>query len=221
MSQNLSPVRLPIEHQSLSRIEGTLQVNAARLAGVSVAVVSTPRDYFNVIKSSESGICDCSQKTTVSELYRHLGKTAALKASKIVGRMDVALEIVQDTFLKLWKQKPIFPDRKAAFVWVYRTTHNAAIDHLRLAVNKHTDIEQCSPGLLGSILPDNSLEDRQLIMRAAGLLSERELQIVMYVMVDGMTQGEIAEVLTVSRKTVVRVWQKIDEKLSEFRREFI
>lgn len=196
-------------------------MNAVRLAGVPIAVVSTPPDYLSVIDNPNQGICDCSVKDTVADLYRLLGKTAALKASKIVGRMDVALEIVQETFLKLWKQKPVFPDKKAAYMWVYRTTHNAAIDHLRLAVNKHSAVDLCTPGETGSVLPNNSLEDRQLIMRAAAQLSERELQIVMYVMVDGMTQGEIGDVLGVSRKTVVRDWQKIDEKLTAFRREFI
>jgi DNA-binding CsgD family transcriptional regulator len=39
-------------------------------------------------------------------------------------------------------------------------------------------------------------------------------------MVDGMTQGEIADVIGVSRKTVVRDWQKIEEKLTAFRKEF-
>jgi DNA-binding CsgD family transcriptional regulator len=57
-------------------------------------------------------------------------------------------------------------------------------------------------------------------MRATADLSDREVQILIYVMVDGMTQGDIADVIGVSRKTVVRDWQKIEEKLSAFRREF-
>ena len=172
------------------------------------------------LKSVGNQICDCGVEKVVSDLYKLVGKTAALKATKVVGRMDVALEIVQETFLKLWKSKLIFPDKKAAYIWIYKTTHNAAIDYIRLAMNKNSSIDQCAPNDLASILPNTSVEDRQLILRATADLSEREVQILVYVMVDGMTQGDIADVIGVSRKTVVRDWQKIEEKLSAFRREF-
>jgi RNA polymerase sigma-70 factor (ECF subfamily) len=188
------------------------------MAGVRIAVVPDLEDETSE-QVAVSGELDCTRADAVSELYELVGRTAALKAAKIVGRMDVALEIVQEVFLKLWKAQLRFPDRKAAFVWVYRCAHNAAIDHLRLAVNRHDDLDAAPPSAL-AVLPDASLEARELIMLATGRLNERELQIVVYQLVDGMSQGEIAEVLGVSRKTVVRDWQKIDEKLTALRREF-
>ncbi len=174
----------------------------------------------SALESARTRLCDCGVEKVVSDLYRDVGKTAALKATKVVGRMDVALEIVQETFLKLWKSKLTFPDRKAAFIWIYKTTHNASIDYIRLAMNKNSSIDECSQSDLAAILPNTSVEERQLIMRATSQLSEREVQILIYVMVDGMTQGEIADVIGVSRKTIVRDWQKIEEKLTAFRREF-
>ncbi len=192
-------------------------MKAALVAGVCETLLP---DSHTSLKTIRNEVCDCGSEKIVSELYRQVGKMAALKATKVVGRMDIALEIVQETFLKLWKSKLSFPDKKAAFIWIYKTTHNASIDYIRLAMNKNTSIDQCSASDLASILPNTSIEERQLIMKATSQLNEREVQILLYVMVDGMTQGEIADVIGVSRKTVVRDWQKIEEKLTAFRREF-
>jgi len=191
-------------------------VKAALVAGVCENVLSDS----STSNSLTNQVCDCGLEKVVSDLYNLVGKTAVLKAMKVVGRMDVALEIVQETFLKLWKSKPSFPDKKAAFIWIYKTTHNASIDYIRLAMNKYSSIDLCSTSELASIFPNTSIEERQLILRATSRLSEREVQILIYVMVDGMTQGEIADVIGVSRKTIVRDWQKIEEKLTAFRREF-
>ncbi len=191
-------------------------MKAALVAGVCENLAPE----FSTLKSIGNQSCDCGVEKIVSDLYKQVGKTAALKATKIVGRMDVALEIVQETFLKLWKSKLTFPDKKAAFIWIYKTTHNASIDYIRLAMNKNSSLDHCATSDLASILPNTSIEERQLIMHATSQLNEREVQILIYVMVDGMTQGEIADVIGVSRKTVVRDWQKIEEKLTAFRKEF-
>lgn len=54
-------------------------------------------------------------------------------AYRFVGRRDVAEDIVQDAFLKLWTSPPVWDVSKNArfTTWFYRLVVNRCIDHLR------------------------------------------------------------------------------------------
>jgi RNA polymerase sigma factor (sigma-70 family) len=166
---------------------------------------------------------DCSDPKTVRRLYETTGRAALSKTEHFVGRFDVAQEIVQEVFLKLWQGKHRFPTEKQAYYWVYKSCHNAGIDHLRSAAVR---LERGAPGgegemSLDEILPAEGKPDladltlkRQLVTKALAYLDEREAQILGLWVLDGMTQDEIADLLDCSRKTVNRVVQRIEEKLS-------
>lgn len=166
---------------------------------------------------------DCSDQDAVQRLYKATGRAALSKAEHVVGRFDVAQEIVQEVFLKLWRDKLRFPTEKQAYYWVYKACHNAGIDHLRSAAAR---LEMGAPGgpgqldldeLAGAVdLADQSLK-RQLVTRALAHLDEREAQILGFWILDGMTHDEIADLLGISRKTVGRVIVRLEEKLSRLK----
>ncbi len=135
----------------------------------------------------------------------------------MVGRTDVAEEIVQTVFLKLWQAALSFPDIKAAYAWVYRACHNAAIDHLRLSsVQRELALEANGEPMdfpSGAPAVDLRLEQRQTLIRHLAALDDREAQILAYRVIDGMTQDEIAMLLGLSRKTIVRICQELETKL--------
>src|SRR5690606_31004004 len=76
---------------------------------------------------------DCGDKNVINSLYRKMGRAIMAKAFSIVNRQDVAAEIVQDTFTKLWEKAPQMPEEKAIYVWLYKTCQRQAIDHVRSA----------------------------------------------------------------------------------------
>lgn len=166
---------------------------------------------------------DCADPAAVKRLYETTGRAALSKTEHVVGRFDVAQEIVQEVFLKLWRDKLRFPTEKQAYYWVYKACHNAGIDHLRSAAVR---LEHGAPG--GAGVPD--LEEyasaadhadqtlrRQLVTRALSHLDQREAQVLGLWVLDGMTQEEIADLLEVSRKTIVRVVQRIEDKLARLK----
>jgi RNA polymerase sigma-70 factor, ECF subfamily len=169
---------------------------------------------------------DCADPSAVRRLYEATGRAALSKTEHVVGRFDVAQEIVQEVFLKLWRDKLKFPTEKQAYAWVYKACHNAGIDHLRSAAVR---LERGAPGGEGvpsledfaSAVEHMSAEDqslrRQLVQRALVHLDEREAQVLGFWVLDGMTQDEIAEILGVSRKTIVRAVQSIETKLACFK----
>lgn len=164
---------------------------------------------------------DCSDADTVQKLYQTTGRAAVSKTEHLVGRFDVAQEIVQEVFLRLWQQKLRFANEKQAYYWVYKSCHNAGIDHLRSAAHRFE--AKLSFEFFDSLEGAADVEDvnlkRQLVQVLLGRLDEQDAQILAFTVIDGMTQEEIAEVLGLSRKTINRACQRLTELLGKIKEE--
>ncbi len=118
-----------------------------------------------------------------------------------------AWDVVQQVFRRALETPLDFPNDLAALGWVYRTSTNLSLKVLRSRKLREVGVE-ATLSAEPSFEPRH-LEARQFAKVLASGLSERELEIAVLHLLDGMTQDEIAEVLKVSRKTVVRDLQRI------------
>lgn len=167
-------------------------------------------------------ILDCANQDTVQRLYRRFGKIAFSKVHRVLGRRELAQEVLQDVFVKLWQKAPRFESENAAYVWIYKSCHNAAIDLLRSAAHRHQDWNSevdDQPDLPGCNSAHRSAETRQILVKALAILSTQEASILTYAVVDGMGHEEIAELLGISRKTVGRTLTRCEEKFRDMARE--
>jgi RNA polymerase sigma-70 factor (ECF subfamily) len=136
----------------------------------------------------------------------------------MIGREDVAAEIVQDVFMRLWQKQPKFDHEKALYAWIYKSSHRAAIDYLRSAkVQREEGSMDFAISTLGLESRDIVLE-KDLVNVCLARLKEREAEIFSYIVFDGMTFDEIAELLGLSKKTIQRDWAKIKEKIEKILR---
>ena len=154
---------------------------------------------------------------SVQSLYQKTGKFALGKIMRIVGRQDVAEEILQDTFVKLWVKQIAFDSERGAYQWVYRTCHNASIDYLRSAAVKSEmsstvldGIEFCHPGASA----EQQATMRQEILNSLRSLPENLAEVLVYREVDGMNQDEISEVMGISKRSVARIFAKLNKKFA-------
>ena len=77
----------------------------------------------------------------ISLLYDHYADTLYGVAFKVVKDEDLAQDVVQESFVKIWKKSDSYDPTKAKlFTWLFRITRNTAIDKLR-SVNTKTDKE--------------------------------------------------------------------------------
>ncbi|NAS11750.1 RNA polymerase sigma factor [Poritiphilus flavus] len=77
----------------------------------------------------------------ISLLYEHYGDTLFGVAFKVVRDEDLAQDVLQESFVKIWKKSDSYDATKAKlFTWLFRITRNTAIDKLR-SVNTKTDKE--------------------------------------------------------------------------------
>ncbi|MEM1258546.1 MAG: sigma-70 family RNA polymerase sigma factor [Bacteroidota bacterium] len=77
----------------------------------------------------------------ISLLYDNYADTLYGVAYKVVKDEDLAQDIVQESFVKIWKKSDSYDPTKAKlFTWLFRITRNTAIDKLR-SINTKSDKE--------------------------------------------------------------------------------
>lgn len=164
---------------------------------------------------------DCSDKQVIHRLYEKMAKPAAWKAFTIVRRHDIANEIVQEVFIRLWQAGGKFPHEKAVYAWIYKACHRAGIDHVRSATHRRENyVETYEEDLKdGARSQADSLMDRQLVESFLQDVSEEDAEIFVYAVVDRMTQIEIAELTGKSRRTVQRIMARVEETFKEARKK--
>lgn len=165
-----------------------------------------------------AAVFDSADAAAVQRLYRHTGRAAISKTARIVGRLQVAQEIVQEVFVRLWEAPKTFPSERAAYMWVYRCCHNAAVDYLRSARHR-TDRDDTSAGAEPLIVVEAKMEkvliDREALAAILARLTETEAKILVYFALDGMTHEEIGAQVGLAKKTVTRTLKRIEAHLIE------
>ncbi|KQC29706.1 RNA polymerase sigma factor [Flagellimonas eckloniae] len=77
----------------------------------------------------------------IALLYDHYGDTLYGVAYKVVRDEDLAQDVLQESFIKIWKKADSYdPSKAKLFTWLFRIIRNTAIDKLR-SVNNKSDKE--------------------------------------------------------------------------------
>ncbi|AWX45394.1 hypothetical protein HME9304_02408 [Flagellimonas maritima] len=139
----------------------------------------------------------------ISLLYDHYGDTLYGVAFKVVRNSDLAQDVLQESFIKIWKKADSYDASKAKlFTWLFRIIRNTAIDKLRSINNKsdkevQIDVSDVYNLGVSAIRPE--LMDVQENLEKI----EPKYQIVLEALFfQGMTQQEASEELDIPLGTV-------------------
>lgn len=137
-------------------------------------------------------------------------------ALTVLKNREDALDIVQEAFVKAYRNLPRFEGTSGFYTWIYRITMNAAIDHLRKKNRAPSaEFEEGRGDHEGAIAePGPSLgvnafegahrrELREAIKRALDQLPEHHRMAVILRDLEGYSYEEIAETLEIPRGTVM------------------
>ena len=121
-------------------------------------------------------------------------------AFRITGNREDAEDVMQEVFLKLWKNSCRYDSRYSCSTWIYRITVNSCIDHLRKnrffggrAMHRDNDAlpEDCLPH-------DMSAEDRAIVnedwrrfLKAVKHLSSKQRCIFVLKELEGLETSDI------------------------------
>lgn len=139
----------------------------------------------------------------ISLIYEHYGDTMYGVAFKVVRDEELAQDVLQESFIKIWKKSHTYDATKAKlFTWLFRITRNTAIDKLRSANTKsdkeiQMDVSDVYTLGVESIKPE--LMDVQDNMDKIEFKYKEVLEALFFL---GMTQQEASDELDIPLGTI-------------------
>ena len=139
----------------------------------------------------------------ISLLYEHYGDTLYGVAKKVVRDEELAQDVLQESFVKIWKKSDSYDASKAKlFTWLFRITRNTAIDKLR-SVNTKSDKEIQMDVSDVYNLGVESIKPELIDVRENLDKIENKYQIVLEALFfHGMTQQEASDELDIPLGTI-------------------
>ncbi|MEW6431432.1 MAG: RNA polymerase sigma factor [Myxococcota bacterium] len=151
----------------------------------------------------------------VDRLYQRYFPLIRQKCRRMLGDLDAAQDLAQDTFVRLWRARLPEHDTHRVTGWIYKTATRLAIDHLRARA-----VRDATPAFDDVVDgPDAALAARRLLARLASDAPRDELECAMLARLDGLSQPEAAELLGVSERTVRRLLERFDTRIAHLRGE--
>jgi RNA polymerase sigma-70 factor (ECF subfamily) len=139
----------------------------------------------------------------MSELYDRYADTLFGLASKIVRSDDIAQDVLQDSFVKIWKNVENYSSEKGSFfTWMLNITRNTAIDSIRKSkkyvASSIQDVENTVHMDGGEQINISTIGLKDLVTN----LQEDQRILVEYIYFKGYTQQEVSDELEIPLGTV-------------------
>jgi RNA polymerase sigma-70 factor (ECF subfamily) len=139
-------------------------------------------------------------QSALEDLMTRWSRPVYSLALRILRNPELAEEVTQDVFLKVWKHAGLFEEQRGAFSsWVLTMTHHGAIDALRRAKARGSQITSTLDNIVSAALPSPrpgvSTWQRVKLEQALDTLSEKQRQVVELAYYGGYTREEMAKIL--------------------------
>ena len=146
-----------------------------------------------------------NDKQAIEWLYDHYGAALYGIVLKIVQSEEVAEDLLQETFVKVWKNGHKYEASKGTlFTWMLNIARNTAIDKQRSAgFRKQQMIHSLDPSVYNKEETNKSFDPNTMGLRKwVGNLDEKYRQVIDLVYFQGFTQKEVEEHLGIPLGTV-------------------
>lgn len=146
--------------------------------------------------------------------YRLTERSVYAFALSILKNHDDALDVLQDTYLKIRAAAHLYKPMGKPMAWVFTIARNLSMSKLRS--KKQTDsvqIEDMENDLSFSYINDN--EDKLVLQSALKILNEQEREIILLHAISGLTHIEIAKNIGIPLSTVLSKYHRGLKKLKK------
>ncbi|WP_047244655.1 RNA polymerase sigma factor [Maribacter thermophilus] len=139
----------------------------------------------------------------ISLLYDHYGDTLLGVANKVLRNEELAQDVLQESFVKIWKKADSYDPTKAKlFTWLFRITRNTAIDKLR-SINTKTDKEiQIDVSDVYNLGVDSIRPEFMDVEEHLDKIEEKYQIVLDALFFQGMTQQEASDELNIPLGTI-------------------
>ena len=149
------------------------------------------------------------------EFYRLTERTVYAFVLSTLKNHDDALDVVQDTYLKIRAAAHLYQPMGKPMAWVFTIARNLSISKIRnKQKNDSIEIADMENDLNFSYITDS--EDRLVLQSALKILSSEETEIILLHAISGFTHREIAKSLEMNLSTVLSKYHRGLKKLKKY-----
>lgn len=185
---------------------------------------NTMRRDSQEIKALQIQICKASDEVAFAALFRLFYGALYKFAIHYVHQHEIAEELVNDVFVKLWKQRLTLEEIENLESYLFVAVKNSALNYLKQYSHYHIDVDEKNTfGLISVHDPQKDLEWKELyfkMQQAVNQLPEQSKAVFRLVREEGFRMKQVADILGISSRTVetqlYRAVKKLDAVLSQY-----
>lgn len=125
---------------------------------------------------------------------------------KLVITHDNTNDVLQETFIRIYKSLPKFKQQSSLHTWMYKIAYNESVRFLENNKKKyHTSIDDISEQYLEDIMEDAFFEGNEIqlkLLRVLAKLSEKQRQIFQLKYYDELKFKEIEAIIGINENTI-------------------
>ncbi|HET8736736.1 MAG TPA: RNA polymerase sigma factor [Pricia sp.] len=139
----------------------------------------------------------------ISLLYEHYGATLLGVANKVTRDENLAQDVLQESFVKIWKKSHTYDASKAKlFTWLFRITRNTAIDKLRSVKTKSGKEIQIDVSDVYNLGVNSTKPELIDVHENLGRIESKYQIVLDALFFQGMTQQEASDELDIPLGTI-------------------
>jgi RNA polymerase sigma-70 factor, ECF subfamily len=145
---------------------------------------------------------------TQEAIYRTYKDSVYRICLRYTKNSDDALDLMQDTFIKVFKSFRGFNNKSELFTWVYRIAANTCIDYLRKISSRPEGLSE-----IIETLPEKSCNFHEVdvaftLNKVLSGIDSKDREALFLTYIEGLGQEEVASVMGVSRSAVSKRLKK-------------
>lgn len=141
------------------------------------------------------------KRSDIDAVFRRYGPVVYRRALRILGNPSDAAEATNEVFVRALKSATAFRQKCETVVWLNQITTNYCLNQIRNAKRRNELFrEKVYPG--GAKNDDTNMDNVLVIRRLLAAADEKQALAACYVFIDGMSHGEAASIMGVSRRTL-------------------
>ncbi len=146
--------------------------------------------------------CLTAQQNDIDALYRKYIVMVRQRAQRILHNSELSEEVAQEVFIKFIKHRQSGQNADDPAALLYRMVTNLALNHLRDR-RRRKELWEMNQEFMKNT-ESSKVETELAIRQVLAKTPLAEAEIASYYYLDGMEQAEIAELLSMNRRTVGR-----------------
>lgn len=154
-------------------------------------------------------------EASFAECYRRVFPMVLAKCRRMLRGDADANDVAQEVFVRLWQHRELIDDHQSLTAWLYRTSTRLVIDRARRRAFGRESLGNLQAMLEGRVEADSEtlLASRERLQGVLSTCPSAELEAAILNRVDRLSHPEVADVLSVSERTVRRLLARFDDSV--------